>query len=324
MVGEMKYILCGAGDYGKKLLNLLGKDNVLCFADKASDIIKECCGLSVVPYKDLESIVRSNVGIVICTVIPENVAEIVLELNKMDLPYIHAKELAEDIVRDEAEIYQKMNPRTSFRYEKQYESLFPFDRMNEAGGLGGYFWQDLWAARKVNKVMPKVHYDIGSRIDGMIAHLLTYGQKVRLIDIRPLKSEIPGLEFIQADATNLDMIKDGTLESISAMCSIEHFGLGRYGDPIDPEACFKVMSAVEKKLATCGNFYFSVPIGKEHLEFNGMRVFYASTIIDSLPELRLVELSSYKDGRIQENIEVHLFDEAKKGEHGIGLFHFVK
>ena len=52
---------------------------------------------------------------------------------------------------------------------------------------------------------------------------------------------------------------------MSALCSLEHFGLGRYGDAIDPEACFKCFDQIQKKLKKGGNLYISLPVGQAHL-----------------------------------------------------------
>ena len=56
---------------------------------------------------------------------------------------------------------------------------------------------------------------------------------------------------------------DNSISSFSALCSIEHFGLGRYGDPIDPEACFKCFDNIQSKIARSGLLYLSVPVGKD-------------------------------------------------------------
>lgn len=45
------------------------------------------------------------------------------------------------------------------------------------------------------------------------------------------------------------------------MCSLEHFGLGRYGEPIDPDAYFKCSAQIQKKLIRGGKLYIFVPIG---------------------------------------------------------------
>ena len=91
---------------------------------------------------------------------------------------------------------------------------------------------------------------LGRDWGGFIAYLLSFRQdkKTVMIDIRPLPQKIDGLEFIQADATNLDRIASESIDSLSSLHALEHFGLGRYGDPIDPEASFKAMKAMQRVL----------------------------------------------------------------------------
>src|SRR5258708_39298048 len=141
------------------------------------------------------------------------------------------------------------------------------DRYATAGSLGHYFYQDLWAARRIRSVGPSRHVDIGSRIDGFIGHLLVF-MPVTVIDVRPFPQPVDGLTFIHEDATTLESIATGGVESLSSLHAVEHFGLGRYGDPVDPGAAFKVMHAMIRVLKPGGHLYFSVPVGRERLEFN--------------------------------------------------------
>lgn len=228
--------------------------------------------------------------------------------------------------KKDLKVFNATNERLSLGYDKRY--LWPciMDRYEGAGNLGAYFWQDLWCARLISQNNPKDHYDIGSRIDGFIAHLASFRNNIHLIDIRPLGLEIPGVDFIQADATGLEGIEDCSVESISALCSLEHFGLGRYGDPIDPEACFKAMESIVRVLSFGGHAYISVPIGKEHLEFNAQRVFYAETIINAFNPLKCVEFSSYiGDGKMEYNCDLHKYDDEDNNFGArFGLFHFIK
>ena len=83
---------------------------------------------------------------------------------------------------------------------------------------------------------------------------------VTVVDIRPLKSSVDGLTFVQDDATELARFPTGSVHSLSSLHAAEHFGLGRYSDPIDPDACFKFMKALERVLAPNGRLYFSVPV----------------------------------------------------------------
>lgn len=98
--------------------------------------------------------------------------------------------------------YQKLN-RTSFVLERKYIYPCLTDRYQNAGTEGPYFWQDLWCARLIAENDPPEHYDIGSRIDGFIAHLACFRENIHLIDVRPFDMNIPGVDFRQADATSL-------------------------------------------------------------------------------------------------------------------------
>lgn len=223
--------------------------------------------------------------------------------------------------------YNKNNKYENFKYNRKYRYPILFDRYMQAGSTGSYFWQDLWAASLVSSSSPKEHYDIGSRIDGFISHLACHMKNIYLIDIRPLDVTIPNVKFVQDDATSLQNIKSNSISSLSALCSLEHFGLGRYGDPVDPDACFKCFKAIQRVMKKKGKLYISVPIGKEHLEFDAHRVFYASTIINAFDEMKLIEFSAVDASckGINRNIDIHYYDNYdKKGGSVFGLFVFEK
>lgn len=218
--------------------------------------------------------------------------------------------------------YQKKNDLPSFKIRMR--DAFPIltDMKAGAGTTGGhYFNQDLWAARKIFAVHPAEHFDIGSRVDGFIAHLLVF-MPVTVIDIRPLTSDITGLSFFQDDASALRNLSDNSLRSLSTLHTAEHFGLGRYTDPIDPRACFKFMSSLQRVLAPGGKLYFSVPVGRERVEFNAHRVFDPSTILRNFPMLDLVSFSYVgDDGLLYEDRDPLTLPPS---EMACGLFEFTK
>lgn len=231
------------------------------------------------------------------------------------------------IYRNNLKMYKKNNRREEFAYNAKCSYPIYADRYKSAGHLGAYFWQDLWAAKLIKRDNPEKHYDIGSRIDGFIGHLASFRDNIILLDVRPMKQKIPGVSFIQTDATTLEEIDDASVKSISALCSLEHFGLGRYGDPINPEGSFEAFLSIKRVLAKGGHCYISVPIGREHLEFDAHRVFYASTIVREFEPLELLEFSCihpYDEG-IEQNVNIHKYDEdCEVGGLRMGLFHFVK
>lgn len=225
--------------------------------------------------------------------------------------------------------YSITNKRETFRFEKNNEYKILGEWEKEAGTLGPYFWQDLWAAQHVYRNNPERHYDIGSSIGGFIGHLASFrgvDRGIFLIDVRPLKAKIPGVEFVQGDAKRLDNIKDNSVESLSSLCALEHFGLGRYGDEVDPEGCFKALHEMQRILCHGGVLYLSVPVGREHVEFNAHRIFYPKTIINELEEMDLIEFSTtglFED-KIRYNEDINKYNNMET--HGLlfGLFMFVK
>jgi len=224
--------------------------------------------------------------------------------------------------------------RTAVRYRRLHKRTGPFaltlsrlypclgDWRETAGNVGGhYFYQDLWAAQKIHRARPSIHVDIGSRLDGFVAHLLCF-MPVTVVDIRPLSATLEGLTFIQDDATTLTQFEDSSLESISSLHAVEHFGLGRYGDPINPDGPFQAMSSLARVLRPAGRLYFSVPIGCQRLEFNAHRVFSPSTIVKAFSSLRLRSFSVVTDGgEYVTNTDPDSFADAWCA---CGLFEFTK
>ena len=319
-----KYILFGAGRYGQELLQWFGHDAVAFFCDNGNRI-DSVEGVEVISYEKLKEI-QADYHVVLAVARKEWLIEIESQLKTDGISFSYFEDAAKRHIDEvERSIYESMNQRSSFRCDSSCTQFVIEDRFSGAGVVNSYFWQDLWAAKHIYEKKPEYHYDIGSRIDGFIAHLISFGQKVRIFDIRPLEYEMPNVDFRQCDATTLDTIPDDSIESLSALCSIEHFGLGRYGDPIDPEACFKCFEAIQRKLKPKGIAYIAVPVGREHLEWHVHRVFNASTIVSSFDKMDLVEYSTTFKGKIEYHTNLHKYDSYPKfGGDCFGLFMLQK
>ena len=174
------------------------------------------------------------------------------------------------------------------------------------GGIatGQYFHQDLLVARQIHRASPSRHIDVGSRIDGFVAHLAAF-RPVEVIDIRPLISQVPNLRFRQADMMGVlpsELI--GASPSVSCLHALEHFGLGRYGDPIDVNGHLRGLANLVAMVAPGGMLYLSVPIGPSRIEFNAHRVFALPHLVELVAShLRVVRFSYVDDaGHLSENV----------------------
>jgi len=156
-----------------------------------------------------------------------------------------------------------------------------------------YTHQDAWAAREVFRRRPGRHVDVGSRITFVVG--LTAFTPVTFVDLRPLDVEIPGLEVLAGTVLGLPF-DDRSVESISCLHVAEHIGLGRYGDPLDPDGTRKAARELERVLAPGGALYFSLPVGEPRTEFNAHRVHDPEEVVGFFPELRLASFSGVADG----------------------------
>lgn len=223
------------------------------------------------------------------------------------------------------EKYNAANTDPDFAIDTERAQFQPFERFVNAGTLFNdtYLNMDLWGAKKVYANRPRTrHYDIASRVDGFVTHLLSFGVDVTLIDIRPLNTfGTPGIDFIQENATLLAGIGDQTIESMSALCSLEHFGLGRYGDPVDPSAHLHAMENIQRVLMPGANLYISLPIGpKNYVEYHLHRVYSPRYVVEKFSSMDLIEFSIADTKGLTPNAPLDVTDP----EIAVGLFHFRK
>ena len=202
------------------------------------------------------------------------------------------------------------------------------DRHAPAGLISQhYFYQDWFVARRIFARNPRRHVDVGSRIDGIVGSLAAF-RDVEVFDIRPLALDVPAIAFRQVDLMRLPPELEGYCDSVSSLHAIEHFGLGRYGDPLDYMGHLAGLDAVHRLLEPGGAFYFSVPIGPQRLEFNAHRVFALGPLLDLLARRYRVDSFSYVDDRNRFHPEVPLTPgdvEANFGCHyGCGVFELTK
>ena len=134
-----------------------------------------------------------------------------------------------------------------------------------------YFYQDAWAFEKIVEAAPARHIDIGSH--HKFVALLSKVVPVTMVDIRPLSLPMASIRF-QAGSVLALPYPDGSAESVSSLCVIEHIGLGRYGDPLDPRGTEKALAELKRITAPGGDLYVSVPIDDiNRTYFNAHRSF---------------------------------------------------
>jgi SAM-dependent methyltransferase len=182
-----------------------------------------------------------------------------------------------------------------------------------------YFYQGAWLARQLSGAKPARHVDVGSSVLAM--SVLSAWIDIVFVDYRPLKASLPGLNSVAGDILRLPFADD-SLDSLSCLHVIEHIGLGRYGDPIDPLGSTKAAFELQRVVRPGGGFFLSLPIGRERICFNAHRVHAPDSVIRMFGQLRLIDFSFVDDaGRLREHQQLASANELR---YGCGLFQFEK
>ena len=182
-----------------------------------------------------------------------------------------------------------------------------------------YIYHPAWAARILAKVKPEKHIDISSTLH--FCSIVSAFVPVEFYDLRPAKLNLNNLTSKQANITSLPF-ENENVKSLSCMHTIEHIGLGRYGDKLDPNGDLKAIKELKRVLSVNGNLLFVVPIGKPKMMFNAHRIYSYRQIIEYFKDLNLIEFSLVTDsGEFIENSNKQVADNQK---YGCGCFWFKK
>lgn len=138
-----------------------------------------------------------------------------------------------------------------------------------------YYYQDSWAFERIIADTPTSHVDVGSHHKFVV--FLSKLMDVTTIDIRRPDVLAESVRFLEGTILDLPF-DDQSLSSISSLCVIEHIGLGRYGDPLDPSGTEKALAELMRVTAPGGSLYISVPIDcADRVYFNAHRAYRDET-----------------------------------------------
>lgn len=121
--------------------------------------------------------------------------------------------------------------------------------------------------------------------------------------------------------------EDNSVESISCMHVMEHIGLGRYGDEVDPDGDIKGINELKRVTKSNGHILFVVPIGKPRVQYNAHRIYSYDMIMQYFQGCKLINYSLIPDNALEDNIGI-INNAAKeltdKQKYGCGCFWFQK
>ncbi len=207
------------------------------------------------------------------------------------------------------------------RFVVDWKNRFPCldDRMGETAFDPHYTYHPAWAARIIAQNRPDRHTDFGSTLT--FCTMVSAVVPVDFYDIRPARLNLQNLECKRGDLTALEFA-DGSVVSLSCMHVVEHVGLGRYGDPLDPDGDLKAINELTRVLAPGGSLLFVTPVGRPTLRFNAHRIYSYEQIAAYFRGLRIQQFALVDD-------RGNFIADAQKAEadrqlYGCGCWWFTK
>ncbi len=197
------------------------------------------------------------------------------------------------------------------------------DNTKNTGFDTHYEYHQAWAARVLAQINPKKHIDISSKITFNV--VTSAFIPIEFYDFRPAKIYgLNNIECKQADLTNLHF-GDNSIESISCMHTLEHIGLGRYGDKVDPMGDIRAMNELARVTAPGGNLLIAVPVGKPRVQFNAHRIYSHSMVLEQFKDFELVEYALIPDNTLETGIIYNATKELTNTQtYACGCFWFRK
>ncbi len=206
------------------------------------------------------------------------------------------------------------------RFPVLWQDRLPFldDRTTTTHFDRHYVYHPAWAARILAHFSPPKHVDISSTLH--FCSLVSAFMPVEFYDYRPAELQLSNLKCGQADLLKLPF-PSGSVESLSCMHVVEHVGLGRYGDPLDPQGDRKAMDELQRVLAPRGQLLFVVPTGRPRVVFNAHRIYSYRQIVEAFPDLELRSFALVPDeGPF---LELATEEDADRQSYGCGCYWFT-
>jgi len=148
--------------------------------------------------------------------------------------------------------------------ERCYEYAFTIEKLREHGFTG------------------KSLFDVGSATSPLPGVVAALGNRVVCVDIRRWPMVWPGLTTVEGSIFDAKL-PEGSFDGATCISTIEHVGLGRFGDQPDPEGDLACMRRIRELLRPGGLVVLSMPYGRPTVVFPAHRV-YSSFRVQSLAE----------------------------------------
>ncbi|MEH2149284.1 class I SAM-dependent methyltransferase [Nostoc sp.] len=131
--------------------------------------------------------------------------------------------------------------------------------------------------------------DVGAAESLLSYELASFNYSVTAIDIRPIALFHPNLKFVKTDICN-PVLPPASFDCVIALSTLEHIGLGWYGDETGESYDIKAVQQISLLLKPEGSFILTVPYGKKALT-PVHRIYNQESLQKLIPDFKIVQIS---------------------------------
>ena len=222
-------------------------------------------------------------------------------------------------------LFRSLSASAKQRFQLKWSDRYPCleDKTATTDFDRHYIYHPAWASRILARTKPEFHIDISSTL--YFCSIVSAFIPMKFYDYRPPKLLLDNLHVSSADLVKLPF-EDGSISSLSCMHVVEHVGLGRYGDPLDPNGDLKAIAELKRVMSPESNLLFVVPIGGlPGIMFNAHRIYSYKQIVSYFSNFELKDFWLMRDNNIAGGLIYNASRKmADKCKYGCGCFWFAR
>jgi len=155
----------------------------------------------------------------------------------------------------------------------------------------------MYQALKNYKIEGKRVLIMGSNVPWYESICLVYGGICTTVEYNELSYEHPGIVTFTVDKFEEYWNRGGQkFDVVWSISSFEHDGLGRYGDPLNPNGDLQAMNKLRSYMEPTGLLMVAVPIGRDEIRWNEGRVYGRKRLPMLLENFEVQETFGFQEG----------------------------
>lgn len=136
--------------------------------------------------------------------------------------------------------------------------------------------------------------DVGSAGSVIPTILASLDNNVTCVDVREWPIKWPNLKFVKGDLLESDgLFPRQSFDVITCISTVEHFGLGRYGDTEDPEGDIKDLAKLKGCLKPGGLMVLTTPFGRPTVAFPAHRIYNKSRFMKLVSGFKILDMAFF-------------------------------